>query len=160
MTYSVPIEASLCHIIRDRRLLLKLANGGISRGKWNGPGGKFERGETPTENVIREVEEETSLRITYPDYFGRIEFYMNGRGSLDYLVHVFLAKQFSGRTRSSEEGRVRWFDFNEIPYANMWDDDRYWLPLLLNGTKFNARFYYDKQNSRVTSYEISSGPSV
>ena len=156
----MPIEASLCHIIRDRRLLLKLANGGISKGKWNGPGGKFERGETPAQNVIREVEEETSLRIVDPDYQGKIEFYMNGRGSLDYLVHVFLVKRFSGKAKSSEEGRVFWFGLDEIPYAKMWDDDRYWLPLLLKGTKFNARFFYDKQNSRVISYEISSGPSV
>jgi 8-oxo-dGTP diphosphatase len=156
----VPIEASLCHIIRDRRLLLKLANGGISKGKWNGPGGKFERGETPTQNVIREVEEETSLRIVDPDFQGKIEFYMNGRGSLDYLVHVFLVNRFSGKAKSSEEGRVSWFGLDEIPYAKMWDDDRYWLPLLLKGTKFNARFFYDKQNSRVVSYEISSGPSV
>ena len=156
----MPIEASLCHIIRGRKLLLKLANGGISKGKWNGPGGKFERGETPTENVIREVEEETSLRVVDPDCRGKIEFYMNGRASLDYLVHVFLVERFSGRARPSKEGMVRWFDLDSIPYAKMWDDDRYWLPLLLNGTRFNARFYYDKQNNRVVSYEISSGPSV
>ena len=156
----MPIEASLCHIVRKRRLLLKLANSGISKGKWNGPGGKFERGETPTQNVTREVEEETSLRIINPDYRGKIEFYMNGGGSLDYLVHVFLVRRFSGRVRSSEEGKVRWFDLDKIPYAKMWDDDRYWLPLLLNGTKFNARFFYDRQNTHVTSYEISSGPSV
>ena len=155
-TSPLPVEASLCHLVRGRRLLLKLANAGISRGKWNGPGGKFERGETPTENVIREVEEETSLRIVGPEYHGRIEFYMNGRGSLDYLVHIFLAKQFTGRPRSSDEGVVRWFGLDMIPYTKMWDDDRYWLPLLLNGAKFNARFFYDKHNSRVVSYEISS----
>lgn len=156
----MPVEASLCHIVRDRRLLLKLANAGISKGKWNGPGGKFERGETPTQNVIREVEEETSLRIVDPAYHGRIEFYMNGGESLDYLVHVFLVSRFSGRARSSEEGVVRWFDLDRIPYARMWDDDRYWLPLLLNGTRFNARFFYDRQNAHVVGYEILSGTSV
>lgn len=156
----MPINASLCHLVRGRRLLLKLANAGISKGKWNGPGGKFERGETPTQNVIREVEEETSLCLVDPEYCGKIEFYMNGRGSLDYLVHIFLAKRFSGRARSSEEGRVRWFDLDEIPYEKMWDDDRYWLPLVLKGTKLNARFFYDKQNIHVTNYEISTGPSV
>lgn len=137
-----------------------LASGGISKGKWNGPGGKFEPGETPTQNVIREVMEETSLRIVDPAYYGKIEFYMNGHGTLDWLVHVFLAKRFSGKARSSEEGRVRWFDLDKIPHAKMWDDDRYWLPLLLDGTRFNARFFYDRQNKRVTSYEISTGPSV
>jgi 8-oxo-dGTP diphosphatase len=156
----VPIEASLCHIIRGRKLLLKLANGGISKGKWNGPGGKFERGETPAQNVVREVREETSLRIIEPAYHGKIDFYMNGRDRLDYLVHVFLATRFSGRATNSDEGRVEWFDLDKIPYGKMWDDDRYWLPLLLNGMKFNARFFYDKANRRVVSYEITSRPSL
>jgi 8-oxo-dGTP diphosphatase len=148
------IEASLCHIIRNRRLLLKRANRGISAGKWNGPGGKLERGETPTQNVVREVMEETSLQILNPLYQGKIEFYMNGQGNLDYLVHVFLARKFSGRPKGSKEGRVRWFDVEKIPYEGMWDDDRYWLPLLLNGVKFSARFFYDRENRRVVDYEL------
>ena len=133
-----------------------MANRGISAGKWNGPGGKLEVGETPTENVIREVREETSLRVIDPIGRGRIEFYMNGGETLDYLVHVFLAKRFSGTPKSSAEGKVRWFDVKGIPYAKMWDDDRYWLPLLLNGVEFNARFFYDKWNQHVVDYSINS----
>lgn len=154
------VEASLCHILRDRRLLLKLANRGISSGKWNGPGGKLEPGETPRQNVIREVREETSLRIVDPVINGKIEFYMNAGDTLDFLVHVFRATKFSGRPRSGDEGRVRWFDLEKIPYAGMWDDDRYWLPLLLNGVKFNARFFYDERNERVVDYEIRSQPRL
>ena len=154
------VEASLCHIVRSRKLLLKKANRGISAGRWNGPGGKLEPGETPTQNVVREVREETSLQIVEPVYHGRIEFYMNGANTLDYLVHVFLAKRFSGRPRPSEEGRVKWFRVDTIPYAEMWDDDRYWLPLLLNGVRFNARFFYNKENSRVKDYEIRSRSSL
>ena len=154
------IEASLCHIVHDRRLLLKRASRGISAGKWNGAGGKLEPGENPTQNVVREVMEETSLRIINPAHHGRIEFCMNGRDTLDYLVHVFLVKRFSGTPRSGEEGRVRRFDLEKIPYAGMWDDDRYWLPLLLNGVRFNARFLYDRTNRRVVDYEIRSRPSI
>ena len=156
----MPVEASLCHIAQDRKLLLKKANSGISKGKWNGPGGKLERGETPIQNVIREVLEETSLHIVRPAYRGRIEFYMDGRDALDYLVHVFLVRTFSGKPRSSPEGKVRWFDLERIPYAGMWDDDRYWLPLLLNGIEFDARFFYDEGNRRVVDYEIRSRPSL
>lgn len=54
------------------------------------------------------------------------------------------------------EGRVRWFSLQRIPYPTMWDDDRYWLPLLLNGVAFDARFIYDRGNSRVVDYEIRS----
>jgi 8-oxo-dGTP diphosphatase len=150
----MPVEASLCHIIQNRKLLLKKASSGISVGKWNGPGGKLERGETPNQNITREVMEETSLRVINPLYQGKIEFYMNGQSKLDYLVHVFLVKRFSGRPRSSGEGRVRWFDVEKIPYEKMWDDDRYWLPLLLNGVKFNARFFYDLENRHVIDFEI------
>lgn len=150
------VEATVCHIIRGRRLLLKKANGGISAGKWNGPGGKLEQGETPTQSVVREVLEETSLRIIDPFYHGKIEFCMRGRNELDYLVHAFSARNFTGRPRSSEEGMVRWFDLGKIPYAKMWDDDRYWLPLLLNGVKFDAWFGYDRKNERVTDYRIKS----
>ena len=156
----MPVEASLCHIIRGGKLLLKKANSGISVGKWNGPGGKLESGETPEQNVAREVMEETSLRIIDPAYHGKLGFYMDGGDRLDYLVHVYLVKRFTGRPRSSEEGRVRWFDLQKIPYSRMWDDDRYWLPLLLNGVRFDARFFYDKRNRIVTKYEIGSQPRI
>jgi 8-oxo-dGTP diphosphatase len=149
------IDATICHIIHEKRLLLKMANGGISMGKWNGPGGKIEPGETPEQNAIREVMEETGLRIIDPAYHGKIEFYMSGNDKLDYLVHIFSSKRFSGRARSSEEGKVRWFDLAKLPYARMWDDDRYWLPFLLNGATFDARFCYDKANKHVVDYEIN-----
>ena len=156
----MPIEATLCHIIHDRKLLLKKANSGISAGKWNGPGGKLEGEETPEQNVVREVMEETSLRIIHPSYRGQIEFYMDGREELDYLVRVYLVRKFSGTPKSSREGKVRWFHLEKIPYSLMWDDDRYWLPLLLNGVKFDARFFYDKQNRNVTRYEMRSQPRI
>ena len=150
------IDATICHIVHGGKLLLKEANSGVSVGKWNGPGGKMERGETPEMNVVREVSEETGLVIANPANHGTIEFYLNGGGRLDYLVYVFSARRFSGKARSSEEGRVRWFDIGKIPYTRMWDDDKYWLPLLLNGIKFDAKFRYDKQNRRVIDYVIKS----
>jgi 8-oxo-dGTP diphosphatase len=152
--------ASLCHIVHDQKLLLKKANRGISRGKWNGPGGRLEQGETPAQGVAREVMEETALRIIGPAYHGKIEFFMNGGSRLDYLVHVFSARDFAGKLKSSKEGKVRWFDLEKIPYPEMWDDDKYWLPLLLNGVEFDARFYYDRKNERVVDYEIGSRPRL
>ena len=152
----VRTDATICHIIRDGQLLLKKANSGISIGKWNGPGGKIERGETPEMNVAREVREETGLRIINPVNHGTIRFYLNGGSRLDFLVYVFSARRFSGKARSSEEGRVRWFDIGKIPYSKMWDDDRYWLPLLLNGARFDAKFSYDSQNKQVIRYQIKS----
>ncbi|GGL46147.1 NUDIX hydrolase [Sporolactobacillus putidus] len=42
------------------------------QGAWNGVGGKLEAGETPNECVIREVREETGLKIIQPIYRGMV----------------------------------------------------------------------------------------
>jgi len=39
--------------------------------------------------------------------------------------------------------KPRWFNVNEIPYNEMWEDDKYWLPLVLNGQKIKAKFYFE-----------------
>ena len=47
-------EATLVEIIDGGRMLLKRATRGISRGMWNGLGGKIESGESPEQSAIRE----------------------------------------------------------------------------------------------------------
>jgi 8-oxo-dGTP diphosphatase len=150
------IEATICHIFDGRRLLLKKATRGISVGKWNAPGGKIEPGESPEENAKREVREETGLRIRDLFYHGSISFFMDGGEELDIKVRLFSTRKFQGRLDSTDEGEVRWFEVTKIPLTNMWDDDRYWLHLMLAGGRFNAKFYYDRSNRRVTKYEIRS----
>ena len=43
-------------------------------GKWNGLGGKFEQGESPEECAIREIEEESGLRVKSVTMKGFITF--------------------------------------------------------------------------------------
>lgn len=150
------IEATICHILEGRRLLLKKATRGISAGKWNAPGGKIEPGESPEENARREVREETGLRIRNPFYHGTISFFMNGGRSLDIRMHLFSTIHFEGKPTSTDEGEVRWFTVARLPLKKMWDDDRYWLHLMLEGSRFDAKFYYDRANGTVIEYEIRS----
>lgn len=142
--------------MNGRRLLLKRATRGISKGRWNAPGGKIEPGESPKENARREVREETGLRVRGLLYHGVINFFMGGGRKLDIRVHLFSTRQFQGKMTSTDEGEVRWFDVAEIPFSEMWDDDQYWLHLMLTGSMFNAKFYYDRANRKVTDYEIRS----
>jgi 8-oxo-dGTP diphosphatase len=148
------LRATLCHIINGDRLLLKEATRGISKGRWNGPGGKFEKGETPERCAIRETLEETGIRMRSPVFHGRLRFFMDGKRELSILVYLFSAKRFSGRIRSTEEGAVKWFRIRELPLDRMWDDDVYWVPLMLKGLRFDAHIYYDKNNKKVTEYKI------
>jgi len=152
----LPIEATLCHVIRGDRLLLKMATRGISKGKWNAPGGKMDPGETPGQCAKREVLEETGLRVSQLLDHGVLSFAMGGGKEVYMRAHLFSTKMATGRLRPSEEGPVKWFSLDGLPYAEMWEDDLYWLPLMLRGVRFNATFRYDAANRHVTSFEITS----
>jgi len=150
------IEATICHVIRRNKLLLKRANRGISVGKWNAPGGKFEPGEAPEECARREVQEETGLRVSELLYHGVLTFVMDGGNTLHTRAHLFSTRTARGLARSSEEGPVRWFSLDGLPLDKMWEDDQFWIPLMLRGIRFNATFTYDAANSHVIGFAITS----
>ena len=59
-----PYHVMICYIINDwGEVLLQKKARGFGVGKWNGPGGKLQAGETPEEACLREVKEETNLDI-------------------------------------------------------------------------------------------------
>jgi len=145
---------TLGHIINGDKLLLKKATRGVSKGKWNGPGGKIDKGETPEQCMIRETYEETGLTMIKPFYHGRLFFYMDGEKKLSFLGYLFSTSKFKGKVRSTEEGKVKWFKIKEIPYDKMWDDDKYWMTLMLSGRKFDIHCYYNKGNKIVTLSRI------
>jgi len=132
-----------------------MATRGISVGKWNAPGGKLERGETPEQCVRREVLEETGLKVSKPFHHGRLTFLMDGGKTLHTKADVFSTRNATGRTRSSVEGEVRWFPMDRLPLEEMWDDDQFWIPLVLRGIRFDATFTYDAANSHVTGFSIT-----
>jgi len=46
-----------------------------------------------------------------------------------------------------------WFDKNNLPYENMFEDDKDWLESVLEGRRINARFEFDK-NFKIISKHI------
>jgi predicted membrane-bound spermidine synthase len=57
-------------------------------------------------------------------------------------VHTFLATRWKGEPQETEEMRPAWFAQDAIPYDEMWPDDRYWLPLFLEGKFLRTRFLF------------------
>jgi hypothetical protein len=62
-------------------------------------------------------------------------------------VHVFRVDRFGGEPVETDEMRPQWFAFDDIPYDTMWADDRYWLPLVLEGKKLRAKFLFSENDT-------------
>ena len=113
---------------------------GINKGCVNFPGGKKEAGETMEECVIRETLEETGILIRNPKQVGYIEF-----SGVDFFVWVFMSDEFEGRLKENEvEVDAFWQDANEIPYDDMREADRNFLPEILAGKYVRRRYVYDE----------------
>jgi 8-oxo-dGTP pyrophosphatase MutT (NUDIX family) len=57
-------RAVLCFVRREGRLLLIRKKRGLGAGKFNGPGGRIEPGETPEAAAVRETQEELGVTPT------------------------------------------------------------------------------------------------
>lgn len=135
---------SLLFLRQEDSLLLAMKKRGFGEGRWNGVGGKVEPGETIEAAMIREAQEEIGVTPTLFEKVGDIRFdeYFKGEPALMH-VHVFVATAWNGQPAESDEMAPQWFHVDDIPYSDMWSDDIYWLPLVLQGQKITADFKLD-----------------
>ena len=133
---------TLCFVLRSGEILLGMKKRGFGSGRWNGFGGKLSPGESIEEAAVRETKEESGIivRDLMPVGIHESEFSSDLGTILE--VHVLRRQDYSGEIIETEEMEPRWFRFQDIPYADMWPDDIHWLPLLLEGKKFETRFLF------------------
>lgn len=134
---------TLCYPLRDGQVLLAMKKRGFATGKLNGPGGKFEPGETPEQACRREVLEEVGVELTGLEARGIIEFKFVDKPEWDQECHVFTAQGIEGEPQETEEMRPEWFSISNLPFDRMWEDDPLWLPGLLAGGTVKMRFEFD-----------------
>ncbi len=134
-------RATLLFVVDDGHVLLIRKLRGLGAGKINGPGGRLEPDESPAAGAVREVEEETGIVPSDPRHHGELHFqFVDG-----YSIHVsvFRASAYTGEAVTTEEAIPLWTPIDQIPYEEMWADDRIWLPVLLAGGRFSGRFLFD-----------------
>ena len=105
------ILTNMCMVRDGDRVLVQRRNDP----NWPGvvfPGGHVEAGESFTDAVIREVYEETGIRIGHPRLCGLKQFW--NREGLRYIVFLYRTETFTGEVRSSEEGEALWIPFSEL----------------------------------------------
>jgi 8-oxo-dGTP pyrophosphatase MutT (NUDIX family) len=140
---------TLCCVLGDSRILLGMKKRGFGEGRWNGFGGKVHAGETVEAAARRELKEEAGIVPLDMRKRGVIlfKFEDNGlEGNPDIEVNIFSISKFSGKPTESEEMKPQWFLRSEIPYASMWSDDIFWLPLMLAGKDFRGTVFFDDKH--------------
>ena len=128
-------------VVKDSKILLIRKKRGLGAGKINGPGGKVDPGETPRVAAIREVEEELGITPSSVTKAGEVWFQVIDGTSIK--IHVFAAEDCRGEPVETDEATPLWTDVDTIPYEEMWQDDRIWLPLVLAGESFTVRTLFD-----------------
>lgn len=105
-----------------------------NRDKWIGVGGKFEEGESPEECMLREVYEETGLKVNSHVYCGIVTFVSNEYGT-EYM-HLFKSSDFSGELKDCDEGTLEWIPREETLRLPIWQGDKLFLNLMDSDVPF------------------------
>jgi 8-oxo-dGTP pyrophosphatase MutT (NUDIX family) len=146
------IRRTLLFLRSGDQLLLAMKKRGFGAGKWNGVGGKLEAGETLEEALVRECIEEVGVRPTAWTAVAELDFVQDAETSEPWhmFVYAYIADAWDGEPSESEEMRPKWFHLEDIPYGDMWDDDEFWLPYVLDGKKIVGEFTFDIDDRLLT----------
>ncbi len=139
--------------------LLALKKRGFGEGRWNGPGGKLQPGESVEQALVREVQEEISVTPLSYHKVAVHDFILNTAEPWHMYTHVFFCRRWEGEPTESEEMAPRWFKLAHIPYDQMWSDDIVWLPLVLQGKLLHTIFRFDADEA-MTHAELTISSSA
>ena len=98
-----------------------------SSGLWEFPGGKVEEKETFVSALIREIEEELSLKIQVGDKITSIDLKTSDK---NISVHCFYASILSGQIILNVHSEFKWVERNQLESFKYIDGDRYVLEYL------------------------------
>ena len=141
-------KLTLLFLRRGNEVLLAMKKRGFGAGRWNGVGGKLEAGETVEQALIRETQEEIGVTPKVYDKVADLHFDELFKGESTLMnVHVYVATEWEDEPTESEEMKPQWFALDQIPYDDMWPDDPYWLPQVLDGKKISANFALDGEDA-------------
>lgn len=131
---------TLCYLEKNDSYLLlhriKKQND-INKDKWIGVGGHFEDYESPDECLVREVFEETGLKLNSYQFRGIVTFVSHDSGEKMYeYMCLFTSSDFSGTMIDCDEGKLEWVKKADMKKLNFWEGDYIFLDLIEKNEPF------------------------
>lgn len=142
-------NSTVCYLKKDDKvLMIKFSK------KWGNvyapPGGKFEKGESPLDCIIREFKEETGLALVNPKLQGMSYWQDSAQG----IIFVYTAEKYEGElVLKSEEGNLEWIKLEELPNIKQFRQNEKFTPYLFKDEIFEGKFLLDEK-CNVIEYKI------
>ena len=96
---------------KGKYLIAKRKAGGVVGGKWEFPGGKMERYETPQESLKRELKEELNINTMVGGFFDEhTHHYKNGI----FRIFAYMATCLNYEFNLREHDEIRWVSVSEM----------------------------------------------
>lgn len=137
MSYT-PILATLGYVFSPdgKRVLMIHRNArpdDAHYGKYNGLGGKLDRGEDVVAGLRREVREEAGIECEELHLAGTISWPGFGKHGEDWFGFIFRVTRFTGTPlRANPEGMLEWVEVERIASLPLWEGDRHFLPMVFD----------------------------
>lgn len=112
----------------------------INHGKNIGIGGHIEGDETPYQCNLREVFEETELKLNSSTYLGLVIFSDLSISNQRFLMHVYFSDSYEGSENlpACTEGELNWLTVDEFLNRPHFEGDEYFLKYAFRGEFFGV----------------------
>lgn len=165
------IHKTICYLYRpvgtgEIEILLGMHH---KQKKWNGFGGKVAdkeefKGESILEAVVREGWEELSIITKALKERAVITFeFVDHEQQIDRSIcHIFFSNSWGGEIKESQELLTpTWFRTTEMPWEDMWQNDRSWLEKILQTDQFlTAHYKFLDPSSETPTFSSESWKSL
>jgi 8-oxo-dGTP diphosphatase len=151
---TIPRTLSFITYQDDLLLIKRSERARVFPGCYNGVGGHLERDEDVLTGALREIAEETGLRVVEARLRGVI--HVDAGGANGILVFVFAARATSREFVPCDEGTLEWVPRDRLPGLPLVED----LPFLLDrvladSPPFFAHTRYGDQDELIMRFAIS-----
>jgi 8-oxo-dGTP diphosphatase len=126
-------------------------------GKYNGLGGKLERDEDIVAGMKRELMEEAGINVEEMELAGTVSWPGFGKQGEDWFGFIFRITSFSGDVKTAnDEGDLLWMNIDSLMDLQMWEGDRYFLPLVFAREPVPFHGVMPYANGKPTGWSVSS----